>query len=163
MMPSSYIYLCISMKRRVKLGMNDIITFYLTVNYKSSSKERLFLEKGWGIRDVRGPYLDTFMGYICISNEVLLPEIPTTISLVLSLSNRCPTSSILVHASAVDKRIAHNINRNGSSDFVFESVLRGVIDNFRIAISIPSVKTSIDLKEYSDIVAVDEITIERSR
>lgn len=143
--------------------MADMITFYLIVKYKSPSKEWSFLEKGWGIRDVRGPYLNTFTGYICIGNEVLLPKVPSTVSLTLSLSNRCPIASILVQALASDRKVIHRINRNESFDFVFESVVRDLTSGFRVEISIPSVKTATDLKKYSDIVAIDEVVIERSQ
>jgi hypothetical protein len=143
--------------------MTDMITFYLIVKYKSPSKEWSFLEKGWGIRDVRGPYLNTFTGHICISNEILLPEIPSTISLTLSLSNRCPTASILVQALASNRKVIHSVNRNDSADFVFESVVRDSTGKFQIEISIPSVKTATEQKKYSDILAIDEIIIERLR
>ncbi len=143
--------------------MADMITFYLIVKYKAPSKERSFLERGWGIRDVRGPYLNKSTGHIYISNEVLLAEVPSTISLNISLSNRCPTPSIMVQALTSYKKVIHNVNRNDSSDFVFESIVRDPTGRFGIEVSIPSIKTAIELKEYSEIVAIDELIIERSR
>lgn len=153
----------LSLDLRIGSNMTAMIPFYLTVNYKSLSKEWLFLEKGWGIRDVRGPYLNTFMGYICISNEILLPEIPSTIALTFSLSNRCPITSILVQASALDRKVVHSINKNASYEFVFNSVFRDPAKEFRIAVSMPSIRNATELRSYSDILAIDEVTIERSQ
>lgn len=147
---------------RIYPYMKNIITLYLTVKYSSSSKEWIFLKEGWGIRDVRGPYLNTFTGHICISNDILLPAVPSTISLTLSLSNRCPTTSILVQASACGKIMTNSIEKNSSREFIFDSVLRKSTRNFDIFVSIPIVKTCAELKKYCDIIAIDEITIERS-
>ena len=98
--------------------MKNLVTFYFIVRYTAPSKERLFLGKEWGLRDVRGPYLVGSVGHIYIAGVVLSSEIPSTISLVLSVSNRCPTPYILVKVSMARKEISKKIGRNESADFI---------------------------------------------
>ena len=143
--------------------MRDLVTLYLTVRYRVPSKERSFLGKGWGIRDVRGPYLDGFVGHICIAGAVLSSETPSTISLVLSASNRCPTPFILAKVSTAGKEVSKNINKNGSTDFILESIYANSVDNLDLLVQLPDVQTAADLQRFYTILAIDELTIERLR
>jgi len=119
------------------------------------------LGKGWGIRDVRGPYLDGLIGHIHIVGEVLSSEIPSTISLVLSLSNRCPTSSILAKVSADEREVSKKVKRNGSTDFILDSVYARTSGSLDLLVQLPEVQTCAELKRFWTILAIDEITIER--
>jgi hypothetical protein len=143
--------------------MRDLVAFYLTVKYRAPSKERSFLAKGWGLRDVRGPYLDGFVGHIQISGAVLSSERPSTISLVLSASNRCPTSFILATALISNNEMTKSIDRNGSTDFVFESVYASSSGCLNLLVKLPEVQTDVELKRFWTILAIDELTIERLR
>ncbi len=141
--------------------MKDLVTFYLTVKYRSPSKEKSFLGKGWGLRDVRGPYLDGFVGHIFIAEEVLSSEIPSTISLVLSVSNRCPTPFILVKVSTAGKEVSKNVDKNESADFTLESIYANPVGNLDVLVQLPDVQTFADLEKFWTILAIDELTIER--
>jgi hypothetical protein len=141
--------------------MGDLITFHLTVKYRSPSKEKSFLGKGWGLRDVRGPYLDGFVGHICIVAAVLSSEIPSTISLVLSVSNRCPTPFVLVKVSTHGKEISKNVDKNNSTDFILDSIHATPAGNLEVLVQLPDVQTSADLEKFWTILAIDELTIER--
>ena len=142
--------------------MRDPITFYLAVKYRAPSKERLFLGKGWGIRDVSGPYLDGFVGLIRIAGAILSSEISSTISLVFSASNRSPTPFILVKVSMAGKETSKNIEKNGSAEFTLESIYLKPSDDLEILVHLPDVQTPADLKRFWTILAIDELTIERA-
>lgn len=141
--------------------MKGLVTFYLTVIYRAPSKEKSFLGKGWGIRDVRGPYLDGFVGHIHLAGEVLSSEIPSTISLVLSVSNRCPTSYILAKVSTAEREISKKVKRNGSTDFVIDSIYARTSGNLDLLVNLPEVQTDAELDRFWTTLAVDQITIER--
>ena len=141
--------------------MRDLITFYLTVKYRSPSKEISFLGEGWGLRNVRGPYLDGYMRHICIVAAVLSSKIPSTISLVLSVSNRCPTPFVLVKVSTPEKEISKNVHKNKSSDFILGSIYANPAGNLEVIVQLPDVQTSADLRKFWTILAIDELTIER--
>lgn len=143
--------------------MRDLVTFYLTVVYRAPSKERSFLGRGWGIRDIRGPYLDGFVGHIHIANGILSLETPSTILLVLSVSNRCPTDSILVKVSTAEKEISKKAKRNESTDFIFDTVYAHTSGNLDLIVQLPEVQTDTELNRFWTILAIDEITIERCR
>lgn len=141
--------------------MRDLVTFYLTIRYRSPSKERSFLGREWGIRDVRGPYLDGFVGHIYIASTVLSSETPSTISLVLSASNRCPSPFVLVKVSTNGKEVSKNVEKNESADFIFKSVYANSTCSVDFLVQLPDVQTPADLKRFWTILAIDELTIER--
>ena len=143
--------------------MRDLVTFYLTVRYRAPSKERSFLENGWGLRDVRGPYLDGSIGHICITNTVLSSDTPSTVSLVLSASNRCPTPSVRARVMMGNEEVAKDIDRNGSADFAFGSVYATSMRCLELLVELPEIRTDIDLQKFWTILAIDELTIERLR
>ena len=144
-------------------NVRDLITFYLSIKYRAPSKERSFLIQNWGVRDVSGPYLNSLQGLICIDNAVLSSEIPSAISIVFSVSNRCPTASILTKISTQKEEIVQHIARNGSREFIIDPVFSTLEQSYKISVCLPDVKNAADLKIFSDILAVDEITIERHR
>lgn len=143
--------------------MRDLVTFYLSVRYRAPSKERLFLDANWGIRDVRGPYLNSLQGFICIDNSMFSPNVASTISLIFSVSNRCPTASLLTTISTQKKELTQCIIKNGSEEFIIEPVYPSLQQKYIISVSLPDVKTTADLSIFSDILAIDEISIERHR
>lgn len=143
--------------------MKDLVTFYLTVIYRAPSKESSFLGRGWGIRDVRGPYLDGFVGHIHIAGGALSSEIPSTISLVLSASNRCPTPFVLAKVSTAEKEVSNNVKRNGSTDFILDSVYAHTSGSLDLLIQLPKVQTDAELSRFWTILAIDELTIERCK
>lgn len=143
--------------------MRDLITFYLSIKYTAPSKERLFLKKNWGISDVRGPYLNSLQGFICIDNTMFSSEVPSTISLVFSISNRCLTASILTRISTQKEEFTQDIVRNGSKEFTIGSVYSSSQREYVVSVCLPDVRTATDHKKFLDILAIDEISIERHR
>ena len=149
--------------RGAKYVMRDLVTLYLTARYRAPSKEKSFLGDGWGIRDVRGPYLSGSLGRICIAGAVLSPDIPSTISLVLSASNRCPAPSIMARVSVAGKVVSKSVGKNGSADFVLDSIYAGPVGNLDLLVELPEVRTAADQERFYSILAIDELTIERLR
>ena len=140
-----------------------MLDFYLVVKYKAPSKERLFLEEGWGLRDVRGPYLDGPIGRVCVTNAVLSSEIPSTISMVLSLSSRCPTPAVVVKISTADKDVTGVIHRDASTDFALNSTCANSKQGFEFLVQMPYIYDNSKLGAFWDVLAIDELTIERFR
>ncbi len=145
------------------LNMRDLITFYFSVKYRSPSKERLFLDTSWGIRDVSGPYLIKPEGLICIGNALFSTEVPSTVSLIFSISNRCPTASVLAKISTQRERISHHIEKNGSKEFIIDPVYSSPQHKYLISVCLPEVRNLSNIGNFSDILSIDEITIERHR
>lgn len=143
--------------------MRDLVTFYLSVKYRAPSKERLFLDMNWGVRDVSGPYLNSPEGFLYIDRALLSSDISSTISFVLSISNRCPTASVLARVSTQEGKFSQYIERNGSKEFTIGSVYSGSKPDYMISVCLPEVSVLPDSASFSDILAIDEITIERYR
>ena len=143
------------------LNMRDLITFYLSAKYRAPSKERLFLDMSWGIRDVSGPYLTKSEGLICIDNALLSKEFPSTMSLIFSISNRCPVASVLTRVSTQREVFSHHIERNGSNEFIIDSVYSSPQHRYVISVCLPEVGSLPDIRVFPEILSIDEITIER--
>src|SRR5271166_5263318 len=97
------------------------ILFELSVNYKSPSQETLFLESGWGIRDVSGPYLTAHEGKICVSPWVLSPVIASTIRLRFEMSNRALLDAVSLQAIGDFGIKSCFIERNKASELMIEN------------------------------------------
>jgi hypothetical protein len=72
--------------------------FEICVDYRAPSQEWLFLGNGWGVRDVRGPYLSASEAEIIIYNWALSRSSPSTLRLTLSLSSRAEVNALFVRA-----------------------------------------------------------------
>lgn len=141
--------------------MRDLITFYLSIRYRAPSREELFLDENWGVRDVSGPYLSSLVGFIYIDNKMFSSKAPSTITLVLSVSNRCPTDSVLTKVSTPTESFSEHVKRNGSKEFIIGSVYAGLQEKYVISVSLPDVRTTKDVESFGDILAIDELCIER--
>lgn len=69
------------------------MAFYMLVDYRAPSKERLFLEQGFGARDVKGPYILCQQAVLLVESWALSPVFETLIRLTLGLSSRAPDSA----------------------------------------------------------------------
>lgn len=74
--------------------------FTLTVDYRAPSRESLFLGAGWGIRDLRGPYLSAPEAELLIDNWALSATVPSILTITLSISGRATVSGVFVRASS---------------------------------------------------------------
>lgn len=73
--------------------------FEVSVDYRAPSREKLFLGDGWGVRDLRGPYLSSPEGEIILNEWALSRVTPSTLTLTLSLSGRAEVNALFVKAS----------------------------------------------------------------
>lgn len=137
-----------------------MINFFLKVMFYLSSQENCFLGEGWGIKDVRGPYLNGPIGIVKLHNSILSKSIGSNITIVLSTSNRCPIDSISITVKLNDKEITTHIKRNSSQEVVFVEVLANHKQETQILICDTSISSNATI-EYLDIISIDEITIER--
>ena len=76
--------------------MNPNTPFSFEVDYRASSQEVTFLQYGWGVRDVRGPYIRSNVGTLLIDDRHIKNIQRIDISFRLSASNRLPTDAATV-------------------------------------------------------------------
>jgi hypothetical protein len=75
------------------------MTFEVRIDYRAPSRERLFLGDGWGVRDVRGPYLSAPEATFILHSWALSRTLPSKLTLTLSLSDRAEVNALFVIAS----------------------------------------------------------------
>lgn len=143
--------------------MKSLFTFYFAIDYRSPSKKEAFLDVNWGIMDVRGPYMTGTLKVVKVDSRLLLLETSSSINFVLSVSNRCPARSVLVLIFNKENSVANYINKNESFDFTFSVVYRDPSENTSLYVKLPELTNLLSLKEFIDIVSIDEIKIERFR
>ena len=142
--------------------MKNKLSFFLVVRYFSSTDERLFLDNNWGIKDVRGVYLMNSFGDINVDKKFLSLSFPSTVSLVISLSNRCPIPAVPLEISTSDKKLLINVKKNSSSDAIIYPVLATEKMFFTIRVHLPNIINKDAVKEFVDVISIDELTIERT-
>ena len=72
------------------------MTFFIQVIYTAPSRERMFLEKGWGVRDVRGVYLSHRAATLQIPPYLFSRSISSDLSLKFSVSKRSIFDAIYI-------------------------------------------------------------------
>jgi hypothetical protein len=92
---------------RIREGIGDELypvkmpsRFTLTVDYRAPSRESLFLGAGWGIRDLRGPYLSAPEAEILIDNWALSATVPSILTITLSISGRATVNGVFVRENS---------------------------------------------------------------
>jgi hypothetical protein len=76
------------------------MTLKLKVDYKSPSREQLFLGAGWEpTRDVRGAFISGPAGELLIGNWALSPYYASQLTLAFSMTNRAAVDAMMVRAS----------------------------------------------------------------
>lgn len=140
------------------------MTLEIHVIYKAPSRERLFLGNGWGIRDVRGPYLSLINAEIVIGNWALSPKVPSTIDLTLSLSSRCEVDALFVEITSVSESRKIIIERNDSTNVSMPNIFANMSDDNAVIIvkqlfQLPDGAAA--LGDTGDIVAIDELRLTR--
>ena len=97
--------------------------FELKIDYRSPSQETLFLGSGWGIRDVRGSYLNADEGRICISPWALSPSKPSVISLQFGMSNRALLQAVSIQATGDFGVKSCFLERNKEAELIIEDIV----------------------------------------
>ena len=132
----------------------------LSVNYEAPSRETLFLESGWGIRDVRGPYLGVPEGLIRINRWALSSRVPSRICLQFEMSNRVILEATAIQAIGDFGRQTCYVSRNRTLDLVIENVLAN--EAYLIRIVHPAVIESGRFDPgLSDFIAINSLSISR--
>jgi hypothetical protein len=141
--------------------------FLLDINYidrdgKSSTYESLFLGKGWGIRDVRGPYLTQPRGTLAIAPWALSRRVGSEVHLRFGLSNRCPVDALIFGISGRFGASSQIIQRNSEADVVLADVTAASeLDVYQIDVALHEPAPENVLK-FMDILSIDRISIRRS-
>jgi hypothetical protein len=136
----------------------------LHINYRSPSRERLFLGDGWGPRDVSGPYLSAAFAEIIIDNCVLLERAPATLKLILSLSNRSQVDALFVRANGVFGSVQRIIMRNEQTILTIDGILADANKRDTKIVLRPTFGPSSTIAESPhtvDIVRIDELQLIR--
>jgi hypothetical protein len=136
--------------------------FELRIDYRSPSQERLFLGSGWGLRDVRGVYLNASEGRICISPWALSPVKPSVISLQFGMSNRAILQAVSLQAAGDFGVKSCFLERNKASKLLVEDVVGHEQREYIIRIMHPRVPRSGDSRAgLIDFISVDGLELSR--
>ena len=133
--------------------------FELKIDYRSPSQERLFLGSGWGIRDVRGPYLNASEGRICISPCVLSPVKPSVISLQFGMSNSALLDAVSLQATGDFGVKSCFLERNNATELIIEDIVRHQHGEYVICIMHP--RASQFGADLIDFISIDGLTLSR--
>src|SRR6516164_109532 len=136
--------------------------FELYIDYRAPSQEWLFLGYGWGVRDVRGPFLSTPEAEIVLYNWALSPNLVSTLTLSFSLALRAQMNAVLVKARGDFGRTQCIVPKPGKSTMTIPSLL----SNTRSGPTIIKLSSVFHLDEQiatlagtTDIVAIDELRL----
>jgi len=136
--------------------------FELRIDYRSPSQEKLFLGIGWGIRDVRGPYLNANEGRICISPWALSPVMPSVISLQFGMSNRAILQAVSLQAAGDFWVRSCFLERNKSAELLIEGIVGHEQRAYVICIIHPRVPKFSDSRAgLIDFIAIDGLKLSR--
>jgi hypothetical protein len=134
------------------------------VVYKAPSRERLFLGNGWGIRDVRGPYLSATTADIIIDNWALSPKAPSTVKLTLSVSNLCEIDALFVRATGAFGSEQTLVKRNDEAILTLTNILSDPIRDHTVIVIDPTFGPGDKIAATAgtiDIVAINELQLIR--
>ena len=138
--------------------------FELYVDYRAPSREWLFLGYGWGVRDVRGPYLSTPEAEIVLYNWALSQNLPSTLTLSFSLARRAQVNAVLVRAQGDFGRTECIVPKFGKATMTISSLRANIYLNPKI-IKLSSVfhldEQIATLPGTTDIVAIDKLRLIR--
>lgn len=136
----------------------------ILVIYKTPSQERLFLGDGWGIRDVRGPYLSAPTADIIIGNWALSPKVPSTVKLTLSVSNLCEVDALFVRATGAFGWAQTIVKRNNEAILTLPNILANPLRNHTAIVIEPTFGPRDKIAATAgtiDIVAINELLLTR--
>lgn len=140
------------------------MVFDIHIIYKAPSNENLFLGAGWGVRDVRGPYLFARSAEIVIDNWALSAKVPSTLKLTLSVSNRCEVDALFVRATGAFGSAQLLVRRNDEAVFTLTDIFAHSLRSHSVIVIEPTFSPGGRIMETagsSDIVAIDELQLTR--
>lgn len=136
----------------------------ININYKAPSSERLFLGNGWGVRDIRGPYITATTAQIVIDNWALSPKIAAVVTLAFSVSNRCEVDALFVRAIGVFGSVHTLIKRNEEATLRISKIFSDPIRKHAIILVEPTFGVNGIIAATPgtiDIVALNELRLRR--
>jgi hypothetical protein len=131
--------------------------FALIIDYRNPSSERLFLGSGWGVSDVRGPYLNANIGMICISPWALSSVMPSLITLEFEMSNRACVEAVSLRADGNFEMKTCFLQRNKSSKLLIEDIVWHRQRDFVICIVCPGTP----ILNASEVISLNGMTLTR--
>ena len=136
----------------------------INVDYKAPSWERLFLGKGWGVRDIRRPYITDTTAQIVIDNWALSPKTAATVKLTLAVSNRCEVDALFVRAIGVFGSAQNLVKRNDEATLTISNVFADPIRKHAVILLEPTFGVNGIIAATPgtiDIVALNELRLTR--
>lgn len=136
----------------------------LEILYNCVVKEEVFLGNGWGIRDVRGPYLIGNPAQVLLPREMLNKKFTTQVSFHFGLSSRSPHEGVEVSCHYKETRLTETILRNNKCNITFKEVFsdNNEIATFEIYATQLITSGSIEIVPIYDCVALDKLVLERN-
>ena len=134
------------------------------IRYDCVAKETMFLATGWGIRDVRGPYLNKPEGKIVIPDWVLAYTVPTDLTLTFGLSNRSEYEFVEVSVAGSAGVFTEQLEQNGSCEIVIPSILRRAL-TFELIVTATVYLANRDVvlpHPVIDLLSIDRLRLERN-
>jgi hypothetical protein len=135
------------------------------VIYRTPSRERLFLGRGWGgVRDVRGPFLFAAAAEIVIDNWALSRKMASTVKLTLSVSNRCEVDALFIRATGAFGSAQTLVRKNDETIFTLSGIFADAVGYGTVIMLEPAFGPGSGILKTagsSDIVAIDELRLTR--
>jgi hypothetical protein len=140
------------------------MTFELHVSYKVPSKEWIFLGAGWGIRDIRGPYISQPAAYLHIENWALSQIFPSKLILMFSMSHRAAVDAMVVRAVGAFGQSHVILGKHRQASMTISPCVRDPVLNFASILLHPTFGPGNDISisgDTIDLVALDELQLLR--
>ena len=140
------------------------MTLRIEVRFDCAVNETVFLESGWGIRDVRGPYLIKEKGIVAIPDWLLDENFTTSVSMVFSLSNRSLREAVEIYVSYEESVFNETVIKNGSIEICIPDIKRAERP-IKIAIAATGLVSCCDgfrILPVIDFLTLDGLTMERN-
>jgi hypothetical protein len=140
--------------------------FLLDIDYTPRSNgseawERLFLAAGWGLRDVRGPYMTRPRAVLAISSWALSDRVGSQVRLRFGLSGRCPVDALIFNVSGGFGSISCIIRRSSIEDVMLDDIrIERGSEQYLINVALHDPEPE-NLLKFMDILAIDRIAIRR--
>lgn len=141
------------------------MAFRFEVSYARPSIDRDYLGYGWGMSDVRGPYLILDYGHIYIPSILLHDKITSNIYLTFSLSNRSLYDTVEIICSHSKILLQETVLRNSDVTFALRGIVKDDIGQKTIEIRARCLDirdSQAILKSMVDLVTIDKLVVERN-
>jgi hypothetical protein len=138
---------------------------YATEGCAPSAWETVFLHKGWGIRDARGPYMTGSKATIRLPSWALSSRVASHLQIGFGLSNRSPVNALTFYVSGYFGNRSFLIQRNSDIDIIISEVSpRPDADDYDIDVTIADpAYPQPHSQGLMDLFAINKLSIRRGR